>query len=104
MTSNVTVKDNFAELNFAVTYNGKVTHPYMTQEVPAVFVDRRFGVLAYYAGDKPWTNDKVTYAFPGGRNIYARPTEFWAAYIDPDTGYGLGAFNPMAWMVRDSMT
>jgi hypothetical protein len=27
-----------------------------------------------------------------------RPTEFWAAYIDPNTGWGLGVYNPMAWM------
>ena len=45
----------------------------MTQEVPAVFVDRKFSVLAYYDGTKPWTNDKaITYAFPPGKNTYAR--------------------------------
>jgi hypothetical protein len=49
------------------------TQPYMTQEVPAVFVDRRFSVLAYYVGAKPWTNDKaITYAFPPAANVYAR--------------------------------
>jgi hypothetical protein len=47
---------------------------YMTQEVPAVFVDRKFSVLAYYKGATPWTNDKagLVYAFPPGRNVYAR--------------------------------
>jgi hypothetical protein len=44
----------------------------MTQEVPAVFTDRKFSVLAFYNGTKPWTNDKVTYAFPPGRNMFAR--------------------------------
>lgn len=46
----------------------------MTQEVPAVFADRRFSVLVYYDGAAPWTNDKagMKYMFPPGRNIYAR--------------------------------
>lgn len=40
----------------------------------------------------------LRYAFPAGRNMYAKPTERWAALIDPDTGAGLGAFAPHAWM------
>jgi hypothetical protein len=98
LTSDITLRDNVGILKFAVRYTGRVTHPYMTQEVPALFVDRRFSVLAYYIGTRPWTGDRaITYAFPPGRNIYARPTEHWAAYIDPDTGYGVGLFNPLAW-------
>ncbi|WIA32510.1 hypothetical protein OEZ86_003326 [Tetradesmus obliquus] len=98
LTSDITLKDNYGILKFAMKYTGKVTHPYMTQEVPALFVHRRFSVLAYYQGSRPWTSDKaITYAFPPGRNIYARPTEHWAAFVDPATGFGVGLFNPLAW-------
>lgn len=69
------------------------------QEVPAVFVHRKFSVLAYYAGLKPWTNDtNITYTFPPARNMYARPTEHWAAFVDPVSGWGVGVYNPLAWM------
>lgn len=39
-----------------------------------MFVDRKFSVLVYYKGTSPWTNDKtgLVYAFPPGRNVYAR--------------------------------
>jgi hypothetical protein len=98
LTSDITLKDNYGILKFAMKYTGRTTHPYMTQEVPALFVDRRFSVLAYYIGSRPWTNDRaITYAFPPGRNIYARPTEHWAAFVDPVTGFGVGLFNPLAW-------
>jgi hypothetical protein len=37
------------------------------------------------------------YIFPPARNVYAKTTERWAAYVDNSTGYGLGVFVPAAW-------
>ena len=34
--------------------------------------------------------------FPSVDNLYVIPSERWAAYVDPDTGYGLGVFVPTA--------
>ena len=44
-----------------------------------------------------WCSLLCRYLFPPGRNVFAKPTERWAAYIDPSTGYGLGVFVPTAW-------
>lgn len=98
-TSDVRLRSNVVSIKFGVKYTGGTTHPYLTQEVPAVFVDRRFSVLVYYAGHKPWTDDdNVTYAFPGAHNMYTAPTERWAAYLLPDSGWGVGVFVPKAWL------
>uniref|UniRef100_A0A383VGH5 Uncharacterized protein n=1 Tax=Tetradesmus obliquus TaxID=3088 RepID=A0A383VGH5_TETOB len=97
-TQHAHVHDDVAVLNFSVHYTGNFTHPYLTHEVPAVFIDRRFGVLAYYAGDRPWTNDRnLSYTFPPASNIYMPTTEGWAAYLNPVTGWGVGVMAPHAW-------
>ncbi|WIA42287.1 hypothetical protein OEZ86_008301 [Tetradesmus obliquus] len=87
-TQHAHAHDDVAVLNFSVHYTGNFTPPYLTHELPAVFIDRRFGVLAYYAGDEPWTNDRnLSYSFPPASNIYMPTTEGWAAYLNPVTGY-----------------
>jgi hypothetical protein len=54
-------------------------------------------VLASYDGDQPWTNDlNVTYTFPGGSNAYGKFTENWIAWLDPETGTGIGVYQPQA--------
>jgi hypothetical protein len=82
---------------YTAAYSGNITHPVLDQEVPAVFVRRPFSVLASYDGDKPWTNDlNVTYTFPGGSNAYGKLSENWIAWLDPETGTGIGVYQPQA--------
>jgi hypothetical protein len=62
-----------------------------------MFIQRPFSVLASYQGDQPWTNDlNVTYTFPGGSNAYGQFTENWLAWLDPETGTGIGVYQPQA--------
>eukprot|EP00882_Tetradesmus_deserticola_P026108 GHRQ01028741.1.p1 GENE.GHRQ01028741.1~~GHRQ01028741.1.p1 ORF type:complete len:155 (-),score=16.92 GHRQ01028741.1:164-628(-) len=97
-TQKARVTADVATLTFTVQYSGNYTHPYLTHETPAVFIDRRFAVLVYYAGHKPWTGDRnLTYTFPPSKNVYMPTTEGWAAYIDPVTGWGVGVLAPHAW-------
>ncbi|KAI8470992.1 MAG: hypothetical protein J3K34DRAFT_458571 [Monoraphidium minutum] len=81
---------------YSMTYDGAHAQPSRTQEVPAFFVDRRLGVLAFYEGGEPWTGGRLRFTMPGGTNNYYTPTEPWAAYVDADTGYGIGVFVPIA--------
>jgi hypothetical protein len=83
-------------------YTGRNTHPERRQEVPALFTDRRLSAFVHYSGSKPWTKDKLSYDFPSSKpgssnpaSMYA-PTERWAAYVDPETGYGLGVYVPVS--------
>lgn len=57
LASDITMADGYIAARFTMKYSGSTTHPYMTQEVPAVFVNRGLSVLAYYAGSRPWKGD-----------------------------------------------
>jgi hypothetical protein len=83
-------------LTFTMRYTGTAPHPIMTQEIPAFFADRRLGALVFYDGTAPWTDDTLDFVFPGGTNAYYTPTEKWAAYVDPASGFGVGIFVPVA--------
>jgi hypothetical protein len=83
-------------LTFTMRYTGTAPHPIMTQEIPAFFADRRLGALVFYDGTAPWTDDTLDFVFPGGTNAYYTPTEKWAAYVDPGSGFGVGIFVPVA--------
>lgn len=72
------------------TYARRCTSPHLPSP------DRRLGVLALYEGNAPWTGAQLKYATPGGTNAMFWPSERWAAYLDPATGYGIGVFVPIA--------
>uniref|UniRef100_A0A383VES4 Uncharacterized protein n=1 Tax=Tetradesmus obliquus TaxID=3088 RepID=A0A383VES4_TETOB len=83
--------------HYTAAYNGNITHPILDQEVPAVFVRRPFSVLARYEGEQPWTKDEnITYTFPGASNAYGSFSESWVAWLDPETGTGIGVYQPHA--------
>ena len=68
------------------------------QELPAVYLIKNMNRLVIYDGDKPWQNDKltdVTYG-PDDKWIWVRrkPTEPWAACVNPVTNIGLGVYSP----------
>lgn len=77
-------------------YTGSTGHPFQHQEVPAVFLDRRLNVLATYIGSNPWTEQQLSFMMPGQVGELYQPTERWAAYVDAETGFGLGIYNPIA--------
>lgn len=62
-------------------YTGNASHPTYHQEVPAVYVTRKLGVLATYTGSRPWSNDSLSFMEPGEKGQYYKPTEHWAAYL-----------------------
>lgn len=69
-----------------------------SQELPAVYAIRNLSRMVIYDGDKPWTNDALTTVQykPGDTRIWTRqkPTEPWAACVDPVTQRGLGVYSP----------
>ncbi len=69
-----------------------------SQELPAVYAIRNLSRLVIYDGDNPWTDDtptKVQYG-PNDHWIWVkrRPTEPWAACVDPKTNIGFGVYSP----------
>jgi hypothetical protein len=84
------------QVRFTMRYTGNEPHPDAHQEVPAVFVHRRLNVLALYTGEQPWSNGDLTFVLPGQVGEYYRPTERWAAYVDQESGFGLGVYTPVA--------
>jgi len=54
-------------VRFSMRYSGDATMPNRIQEVPAVFVDRRLGLLALYNGSRPWKDEPISYLVPGER-------------------------------------
>jgi hypothetical protein len=84
------------QIDFSIRYVGAHGHARRIQEVPAFFADRRLGVLALYSGQAPWSNGDLTFKLPGQTNEDFVPTERWAAYLEPSTGYGIGVFTPIA--------
>lgn len=91
----ITLNGDVAHVRFKMTYTGKQKHPAHHQEVPAVFVERKFGTLALYKGDQPWTGKPISRLHPGGKNEMHRIAENWAAYIDQDD-FGMGVYVPIA--------
>jgi hypothetical protein len=103
-------KGEVARIRFSMTYgteaarlaNARIAappaHPLRMQEVPAVFVDRRLSSLVFYnrTKDREWTDawGKLTLARPRATNDYFLPTERWAAYVFPGTGWGVGVYSP----------
>lgn len=84
------------QVRFSMRYKGPEAHPNAHQEVPAVFLHRKLGVLVTYTGKKPWQKDALTRVKPGKVGEYFKPTEHWAAYIDEATSFGVGIYSPIA--------
>lgn len=82
-------------------YTGTDGSPVKNQEIPAAFFDRKLSSLMLYDGDKPWTDDKIRTEYPKGIDspFRSKITEPWAAYIDPNTGKGVGIFSPKATLI-----
>jgi hypothetical protein len=77
---------------------GGRAHASRTQEVPAVFVDRRLGLeLAFYDGAEPWTGKPLRREKPGSPppNSYYNTAERFAAWVN-ENNVGLGVFVPIA--------
>jgi hypothetical protein len=69
-----------------------------TQELPAVFVDRRLGLeLAFYDGPEPWAGKPLRREQPASPppNSYYKATEKFAAWVN-EHNVGLGVFSPSA--------
>ena len=68
------------------------------QELPAVYPIRNLSKLVIYDGQTPWTNDTLTVVQYGPKDTWIwtrrKPTEPWAACVDPKTNIGLGVYSP----------
>lgn len=93
MEETITLHGNIAHIHYKFVYDGTVSHPQKPQELPAVFVDYALPNLVVYDGDKPWTNDELTYIVPGWPNQSQKSIECWAAYVD-DNHWGIGVYFP----------
>ena len=99
MSSQINLNDDVVAIKFSMFYRGKRSTRPRHQEIPAVFVDRSLSQLAFYNGSRPWTNEPLSFIYPsilqnGSESDRIRPSEKWAAYINPCTGIGLGVFSP----------
>ena len=59
LSQDISLLNNVIMINFTMAYNGTDRHPVMTQEVPAVFVNRDFDTLVTYSGTKPFKRDSL---------------------------------------------
>jgi hypothetical protein len=96
MEERIRLSGPVATLHFRMTYHGEHVHAARDQEIPALFVERRLSTLVCYDGQEPWTNGPLHQFRPGFPNEYFNCSEHWAAWIDEDTGRGLGICVPQA--------
>lgn len=89
----ISLHGEIAKIRYRFTYRGKIQHPPVHQEMPAVFVDYDLETLACYTGDKPWTGAPLSKDSPGWPNESRKVTEEWAAWLGKD-GRGLGVHFP----------
>ncbi len=70
-----------------------------SQELPAVYAIRNLSRLVIYDDDKPWTRDAMTTVKYGPKDTWIwahrKPTEPWAACVDPKTNIGFGVYSPV---------
>ncbi len=100
MVQKACLKGDHLNVHYTMAYSGTTSHPQMNQEMPAFFTLRKFSTLCFYQGTKPWSNDALTIfaptpeSAPQGNNMKEGLSESWAAYIDPDTNWGIGMYFP----------
>ena len=91
----ISLTGKLAHVKFKMAYTGTNSHPKISHELPAVFVEPQFDTLLVYEGAKPWTGDAVSRSKPGWPNESRKFTEHWAADVDTNN-FGVGAFVPVA--------
>jgi hypothetical protein len=89
----ITLDGEVAKLRFRFSYDGKIEHPAMHQELPAVFVDAALPDLVFDQGEQPWTGGELRKEQPGWPNEYRDTPEQWAAFTGAD-GRGVGLYFP----------
>lgn len=100
MNQKACVNKDHVQVHYTMKYTGSTNHASKNQEKPALFVLRKFSQLHFYKGDKPWTNDALTNIAPPpetnpmGNQEINNLSESWAAYIDPNTNWGIGMYFP----------
>ena len=95
----ISLTGRLAHVKFRMTYTGTNTHPKISHELPAVFVEPQYHTLLVYEGTNVWRGDAVNRSKPGWPNESRKFTEHWAAYVDKND-FGVGALVPVA----DSLT
>lgn len=95
----ITLKDNYAILDFTFKYSGDKDLGKRSQEMPALFCDWDLGRFARYTGTDPWTGDKLTVTVPAVLSGISNPnkasvqSEEWCAYVNSKY-YGIGLYTP----------
>ncbi len=84
-----------AHVRFKFTYSGTITHVKYDHEIPAVYVDSKFGNLVTYTGNQPWTSMPLEEIHAGESSLTLKWTEHWAAYVD-ETDHGVVVMVPIA--------
>ena len=102
-----TVSDEYIKVdNRMVDFSG-YTHPITTQELPAFYTLAYFDDYYWYNGNQPWTGaltKEDNLPFWGDPQYVSRTTfnyqtsntETWAAFVNSDSGYGIGLYVPNA--------
>ena len=91
----ISLTGRIAHVKFRITYTGTNTHPKITHELPAVFVEPQFDTLLVYQATNAWSGDAVHRSKPGWPNESRKMTEHWAAYVNTNN-FGVGALVPVA--------
>ena len=91
----ISLTGRLAHVKFRMTYTGTNTHPKISHELPAVFVEPQYHTLLVYEGTNVWRGDTVNRSKPGWPNESRKFTEHWAAYVDKND-FGVGALVPVA--------
>lgn len=97
--------DEFVRVDNRFVDFSSMNHRYVHQELPAFYTVSYLDNFTYYAGTKPWTNDKLTsrndLKFWGGEyhndcefRIKQSNTETWCAWTNTNSGYGIGLYVP----------
>ena len=95
-------EDNVLVDNRMVDFSGW-KHVQNGQEIPAMYIVSYFGTLAYYNGNKPWTDDTdyIYYARElGGWGasltvpLVEGNEETWAIWLNEDDDFGFGIYTP----------
>lgn len=101
MNTKVTVNNDHVAINMRMRYSGTKSQSSHPQELPAVFVARRYDKLWYYDGKKPWTGGPVSWIYPhtfydmkDAASTQVNPTEGWVAYQNSVTGEAVGILSP----------
>lgn len=91
----ISLTGKVAHVKFRMTYTGTNSHPGMSHELPAVFVEPQYDTLLVYEGTNAWSGGAVNRSKPGWPNESRKFTERWAAYVNTNN-FGMGAFVPVA--------